>query len=288
MVILVIVGLVMALGAILFAFQNSAIVTISLGVWQFQQSLAIVLLITLGVGIILSLLLSVPTIIKRGLQSAKQKKKIKILETQLQEWEHKYARQEILSDSQKRNTYELLTAFNLNDSVTELLNKDTAIELTNHLLEQMKHQSHNTRYSSLCVFLLSVDPAKASRNLIEESSLNSIYKAIANRLRNTVSADTFVAITEKRRFICLTPGLAGQKANDYGKYIQDHLIESPLQKADGSTMNLEVSIGGVIVDPDDAVDSRHILKQAEQNLETALEEKGRNNLILSEIVTKTL
>ena len=278
----------MALGAILFAFQNSAIVTISLGVWQFQQSLAIVLLITLGIGIIISLLLSVPTIIKRGLQSSKQKKRIKILETQLQEWEHKHARQEILSDSQKRNTQELLTAFNLNDSVTELLNKETAVELTSYLLQQMKHQSHNNRYSSLCVFLLSVDPAKSFRNLIEESSLNSIYKAIANRLRNTVSADTFVAITEKRRFICLIPGLAGQKANDYGKYLQDNITESPLQKADGSTMNLEVTVGGVIVDPDDAVESRNILKQAEQNLETALEEKGRNNLLLSEIVTKTL
>lgn len=47
MIFFVIAGLVMALGAILFAFPNSTVVTISFGVWQFQQSLAIVLLITL-------------------------------------------------------------------------------------------------------------------------------------------------------------------------------------------------------------------------------------------------
>lgn len=288
MIFLVIAGLIMALGAILFAFQNSTIVTISLGVWQFQQSLAIVLLITLGIGIIISLLMSIPTIIKRGLQSGKQKKKIKALEAQLQEQEDYSAKQKVVIKAQQKNYYEILNALNSNDTVTDLLNKDTAITLTNHLLLLMKHQSNIARYSSLCVLLLSIDPAKAHRDLIQESSLNSIYKAIAHRLENSVSPDTFIAITEKRRFICLIPGLAGQKATEYGEYLQNKIIESPLQKADGSTMNLEVTIGGVIVDPDDAVESRNIFKQAEQNLEIALEEKGRNRLVLSEITTKVL
>lgn len=288
MIFLVIAGLIMALGAILFAFQNSTIVTISLGVWQFQQSLAIVLLITLGMGIIISLLMSIPTIIKRGLQSAKHKKKIKALEAQLQEQEHYSAKQKVVIKAQQNNYYELLNALNSKDSVTDLLNKDTAIQLTTHLLEQMKYQSTIARYSSLCVLLLSIDPAKANRDLVHESNLNSIYKAISHRLENSASPDTFLAITEKRRFICLIPGLAGQKATEYGEYLQNKIIESPLQKADGSTMNLEVTVGGVIVDPDDAVDSRNIFKQAEQNLEIALEEKGRNRLVLSEITTKIL
>ena len=75
MVFLVIVGLIIAVAAILFAFQNATVVTISLGVWQFKQSLAIILLATLGLGIIISLLLSVPTIIKRGWQTSRQRKK---------------------------------------------------------------------------------------------------------------------------------------------------------------------------------------------------------------------
>ena len=44
MIFVVILGVAIAITAILFAFQNSDIVTISLGVWQFKESLAIILL----------------------------------------------------------------------------------------------------------------------------------------------------------------------------------------------------------------------------------------------------
>ena len=71
MLFFVIFGLVIAIAAILFAFQNSAIVAINFGIWQFKESLAIVLLMTLRLGIIISLLLSIPTLIKRGWKSSK-------------------------------------------------------------------------------------------------------------------------------------------------------------------------------------------------------------------------
>ena len=74
MIFIVILGVVIAIVAILFAFQNSAVVILTLGIWQFEQSLAIVLLITLGLGVIISLLLSIPTIIKRGWQTSARKR----------------------------------------------------------------------------------------------------------------------------------------------------------------------------------------------------------------------
>lgn len=287
MIFLVIAGLIIALGAILFALQNATVVAINFGVWQFEESLAIVLLITLGLGIIISLLMSIPTIIKRGLQSSRQKKKIRNLEAQLQDWENNNSQQGTINNLLQQNSNELLQALNVNDLATDLLNKDTAVILTTHLLQQMKHQANNPRYSYLCVLLLSIEPAKSQRYLTEESSFNSIYKAIANRLKNATSPDTFLAITENRRFICLIPGLAGQKATEYGEYLQAKLTESPLQKADGSNMALKVTVGGIIVDPNDAIDSRNVLKQAEQNLETVLEER-RNSLLISEITTKVI
>ncbi|MEM8722460.1 MAG: LapA family protein [Cyanobacteria bacterium P01_G01_bin.39] len=287
MIFFVIAGLVIALGAILFAFQNSTLVSISFGVWQFEQSLAIVLLITLGLGIIISLLLSIPTIIKRGLQTSSQKKKIRNLEAELQSKIEANSLESEKVLTIKQYDRELLQALAASDSATGLLNKDTAVTISTHLLTQMKNQSSNPRYSSLCALLLSIEPGKSSRNSTEEFNSNSVYKAIANRLVDAASPDHFLAITDKKRFICLVPGLAGQQATDYGRYLQDKLVESPLQKADGSTMPLKVRVGGVIVDPSDTVDSRNILKQAEQNLEMT-SDRGNNSLLISEITTKTL
>ena len=48
-----------------------------------------------------------------------------------------------------------------------------------------------------------------------------------------------------------------------------------------------MSVGGVIVDPTDLVDSRIILKQAKQNLKQPLE-KGWSLLEISEITSKTV
>lgn len=287
MVFFVIVGLVMAVLAILFAFQNSTVVAISFGVWQFKQSLAIVLLITLGLGIIISLLLSIPTIIKRGLQTSKQRKRIRALEAELQSQADSNSQHESRVSTIKLYDRELLQALGADDSITGLLNKDTAVAIANYLLLQMKNQPTNPRYSSLSVLLLAIEPARFSRNSIVESNSNAIYKAIGNRLIDAISPDQFLAITNRKRFICLVPGLAGQQVTDYSRFIQDKITESPLQRADGSTMNFRVIVGGVIVDPSDAVDSQNIFKQAEENLGTALD-KGGDSLLISEITTKTL
>ncbi len=83
MILVVILGVIIAIFAILFAFQNPTTVAISLGTWQFEESLAIVLLITLGIGIIISLLLSIPTIIKRGWINSRNKRKIAELEAKV-------------------------------------------------------------------------------------------------------------------------------------------------------------------------------------------------------------
>lgn len=287
MVFLVIIGLGMAILAILFAFQNAAVVVISFGIWKFEQSLAVILIITLGLGIIISLLLSLPTILKRGWQNAKYKKKIVDLEAKLESQNKTNSQQQQQTIAQQDAIQELLQAFNLSDTVTGLLTKDATVNMTDHLLKQIQNQPNNPKYSSLVTMLFKVEPGKSQLNFADVGSENAVYKAIANRLRNATIPDSFLGITNRKRFISLAVGLKGTEIIEYATYLQDRIMASPLQKADGSVLPLKVSIGGVIVDPTDKIDSRSILKQAEQNLEVSLNQ-SRNAPEITEVTLKTL
>ena len=75
-----IIALVIAIVAVIFALQNSIPVTVVFLVWRFEGSLALVLLLTLAIGVILGLSVSMPSIIRRGRTIAAQQKKIVELE----------------------------------------------------------------------------------------------------------------------------------------------------------------------------------------------------------------
>lgn len=78
-----ILALIIALLAIIFAFQNPTIIVINFGIWAVQASLAFVLLLTLASGFLIGLLVSLPAIIKRGWKSSKRKRTIQELEDEL-------------------------------------------------------------------------------------------------------------------------------------------------------------------------------------------------------------
>ena len=287
MIFLVIIGLIMAVLAVLFAFQNADVVAISFGVWQLEQSLAIILIVTLGLGIIISLLLSLPTIIKRGWQNTKYKKKIADLEARLESQNQANSQQQQQSLARQDATQELLQTFDIADTVTGLLTKDATVKMTDRLLQQIQNQPNNPKYSSLVAMLFKVEPEKSELNFADVGSENAVYKAIANRFKNAIIADSFLGITDRKRFINLALGLRGTEITEYATYLQKQIAASPLQKADGSMLPLKVSVGGIIVDPTDKIDSRSILKQAEQNLETSLN-KSRNAPEITEVTAKTL
>ncbi len=71
-----IIALLIALLAVFFAIQNTAMVTVYFFVWQFSSSLALVLLFSLAIGVILSLLFSLPALQSRNWQISKLKKKL--------------------------------------------------------------------------------------------------------------------------------------------------------------------------------------------------------------------
>ncbi|NET56480.1 MAG: LapA family protein [Symploca sp. SIO2E6] len=76
---------IIALLAIVFALQNAVPIKIAFGLWQLEESLALVLLLTLTVGFVVGLLVSIPTIMKREWKISNQKKTIVELEKQLDE-----------------------------------------------------------------------------------------------------------------------------------------------------------------------------------------------------------
>ncbi|NET10737.1 MAG: LapA family protein [Merismopedia sp. SIO2A8] len=81
--IFLVAALLVAFLAIIFALQNSAPIFVTFGVWRVTASLALVLLITLGLGLVTGLLVSMPAIIGRNLKLAKYKRQVTQLEANL-------------------------------------------------------------------------------------------------------------------------------------------------------------------------------------------------------------
>jgi uncharacterized integral membrane protein len=78
-------ALVIAVLAVIFALQNAMPIAVSFFAWRYEGSLALVLLLTLGLGVIISLLVSVPTMIRKRIIISSQKKTIEDLEKSLEE-----------------------------------------------------------------------------------------------------------------------------------------------------------------------------------------------------------
>jgi uncharacterized integral membrane protein len=77
---MLILGIVFAIGAVLFALQNNVAVAVTLAVWQFEGSLALVLIIALGLGALIMGLLSSPAVIRTQWTSARLRHQITGLE----------------------------------------------------------------------------------------------------------------------------------------------------------------------------------------------------------------
>ncbi|SDA20400.1 Uncharacterized integral membrane protein [Nitrosospira sp. Nsp18] len=80
MQLLLIVGIAAAIAAVAFALQNSIPVTVTLGLWTFDSSLAMVLLLAIGIGAIIALLVSWPGIIKNVWKGSQLRRRVNKLE----------------------------------------------------------------------------------------------------------------------------------------------------------------------------------------------------------------
>ncbi len=77
-----ILGIAFALLSVLFALQNNVPVTVTLLLWRFDSSLAVVLLIALALGALVAALVSSPAMIRGSWTNARQKRQIAELESE--------------------------------------------------------------------------------------------------------------------------------------------------------------------------------------------------------------
>ena len=83
------VALIIAILAVAFAFQNNDPATISFAIWKFHGSLALILMVTLAAGALISFLVSLPTNVKTRWTVRTQRKKLVELENRLAEFKGK-------------------------------------------------------------------------------------------------------------------------------------------------------------------------------------------------------
>ncbi|MBU2104018.1 LapA family protein [Patescibacteria group bacterium] len=88
MILSLIFGFVIGAAAIIFILQNTATVALSFIGWQFESSLAIVVMLSMLVGIIFSLLASIPSVIRSSMAIAKLKKQNRSLQEEAQSYLH--------------------------------------------------------------------------------------------------------------------------------------------------------------------------------------------------------
>ncbi len=74
----------------LFAIQNAASVTVKFVIWQFESSLAVVIILAMLAGMLLVFLLSIPGRLKRRKELYNKQKRINELEKRVRELETKH------------------------------------------------------------------------------------------------------------------------------------------------------------------------------------------------------
>ena len=79
MILSLLVGFVLGAGALLFALQNNEIIALTFMGWQFTSSLAVVVLASLGMGILISILAMVPSALSNSFKIMGLKKQNKRL-----------------------------------------------------------------------------------------------------------------------------------------------------------------------------------------------------------------
>ncbi len=81
----ILLALLIALVAVVFALQNATTVTIAFLAWHFDGSLALLLLLTLAVGFLIGWLAATPSLFRHRLEKKSLRKQIAKLEEHLEE-----------------------------------------------------------------------------------------------------------------------------------------------------------------------------------------------------------
>ena len=107
MQLMLIAGIVFAIGAVVFALQNNSAVVVTLALWNFEGSLAVVLLAAVGLGVLITGLVSTPSVIRGQWAASRLRRQVAELE---REAAQQQARNAVLAAELERLTPTATTA----------------------------------------------------------------------------------------------------------------------------------------------------------------------------------
>lgn len=278
---LIILALAIALFTVLFAVQNTAFVTINFFGWVLEERLAIVLLITLALGVVIGLLVSVPALVRRSMKISSRQRQIEDLNWQLRQKDETLDAHQQAIDAVQLRHQELLVALETADPKTGLLKSEWIVQEVNYLMRRMEDRETHPRYGSVCVFFIETSPADPTALDHDQAILMRSLQPIAQQLKRVSTPEIWLHHDGKGRFGCVAAGLDTKTASDYGDALRSSLTDHPLELEDGSTLSITVSIGGAISYPAEHLDGYTLIQQAQAALDHA-QRRGRNRLRLVE------
>jgi GGDEF domain-containing protein len=274
----VISALVIAFLAILFALQNNSLVTINLFIWRYQQSLAVVLLATLAIGVLVGLLVSVPAIIRGGWRRSRIQRQADELATALQSREAEIDSQIQKAETVRSGYLDLLEALEVTEPVTGLLHQQLVSQAAQSLVKRMQTRLSDPAYRS--VMLLTMQAAVAQPALTQSpGQVGQVWAALAQVLRQQTSPETWLYSDGSGRFLCTAHGLDEAAATRFGERLQRHLLEQPLHLPDGTQVPIEVSMGAAIASRETPTSAETLLNTAHTALDQA-QQRGKNRFRL--------
>ena len=279
MALFLIFALAIAFLAILFALQNNSAVTITLFVWQYQESLAIVLLTTLAIGAIVGLLVATPTILRRGWRISRDRRRAEGLEEEIQAKNQVAAKQTEKTEAVRLHYQSLLKTLGLTDPVTDLLHRQSLNQVVAATLQQMAVNSEEPQYDSLCIFFMAAERANPEDSLDSSDQEGALWSAIAQTLQKQIQHNSWLYSDGHGQFACTVLGLPMDAAVKYGESLQASLTQHAIQLKDGAVVKVFVSCGGAIADRAHPIDAQTLIEQDEQALAQA-QQRGRNRFRL--------
>lgn len=249
----IIAAIVIAFFAIAFALQNNIQVAINLLIWNYQGSLAIVLLSTLAIGVLIGLLVLLPALIKRGWRVSRAKRQTAELEDQLTNRSQELNTQVSNAERQRQSHENLLQALNLTDTNTGMLDAKMLPQTLSALIHQMKLQPGNQQFDSIGLLIVDAHRKTPLGDVDTTPAQNAqLDVAIASVIRRSVTIDTWLYCDSRdvngAQFLCVLSGFDKGGLRQYGETLREALIQQPLTLPNESVVAVEAKVGGALCD----------------------------------------
>ncbi|MEO0770599.1 MAG: lipopolysaccharide assembly protein LapA domain-containing protein [Cyanobacteria bacterium J06649_4] len=253
MPLLIVAAIVIAFIAIAFALQNNTPVEVHLLVQQFEFSLALLLLSTLAIGVLIGLLVLLPSLIKRGWRSSRAKRQTASLEEQLQERDRALNTQGQNTERLRQSHQNLLQALGMIDTNTGLISSRVLSQTIAALIKQMKLQPGNPQFDAIGLLIVEAHRREPLGDVpTTEKQNRDLDQAIAAVIRKNVTLDTWLycdsQADEGAQFMCVLTGMDKGDLRQYGETLQDALTKEPLKLADDSVVAVTAKVGGSLAD----------------------------------------